>query len=187
MLRLIRLFLPVVFPSWRFFAVIEPSPRIEFCVLGSDPAEVVLPWRELCPRPPQVGVGQTLARLVFNAQVNERLFLVTCAERVVEHADAGAAAHARAHIAGHVCKAAAGAVAAHSPGSILARTANLCAQFRIVLVDRCRDGDSDAQGLIRQEVYRSEVLSLAHSAAAQAAAPAPAIGVERGLVSWNLR
>lgn len=163
MFRLIHLFLPVLFPSWRFFAVIEPSPRIEFCVrragVGGELGDLVLPWRELYPRPARVGVGQALTRLVFNPHVNERLFLVTCAERLVEHGDARPAACARAHIAAHVSNVVGEAVATRGGVGVCDGPDSLTAQFRIVLVDRAGDGDGDgggdADGLIRQEVYRS--------------------------------
>ncbi len=77
MLRLVLLYLPVLFPSWRFFQEVGPSPRVEYRVDGGD-------WREATGRPGRMGPGAMLRRLFWNPDWNETLFLVSCAERLVE-------------------------------------------------------------------------------------------------------
>ena len=72
-MELLRLFLPVMFPSWRFFAEIGASPRIEF--LHGDT------WHAATGRPGSVTLAQMLLRLFWNPDWNEKLFLVSTAER----------------------------------------------------------------------------------------------------------
>lgn len=84
MLGPLRLLLPALAPSWNFFDVIAPSPRIEYALSATE-ADERLEWREFRPRPEKVGPGHMLARLAFNARWNETLFVVSCAERLVDH------------------------------------------------------------------------------------------------------
>ena len=80
---MLHLLLPALIPSWRFFDRIGPAPRIEFAMTGSqdDP----LPdWREVRPRPARVPFVTMLGRLFWNRRRNESLYLVSCAERLVE-------------------------------------------------------------------------------------------------------
>ncbi len=79
-----KLFLPALFPSWRFFDVIAPSPRIELALLDSPEADCDV-WRECRPRPARIGLRERLKALFWNAKWNESLFLVTCAERLVQN------------------------------------------------------------------------------------------------------
>jgi hypothetical protein len=79
----LRLLLPALIPSWKFFDVIAPSPRIEYA-LASASTEAPSDWREFRPRPEQVSVATMLKRLVWNPRWNETLFLVSCAERLVD-------------------------------------------------------------------------------------------------------
>lgn len=83
MLRNLTLLLPALVPSWRFFDVIAPSPRIEYRLLRGpdDPADE---WREFRPRPAQVSPLLMIARLFWNPDWNESLFLVSCAERLLD-------------------------------------------------------------------------------------------------------
>jgi hypothetical protein len=84
MLKIVQLLLPALIPSWRFFDAIAPSPRIEFAQLenAQDGAER---WQEFRPRPAHLPVSHMLARLLWNPRWNETLFLVSCAERLVEN------------------------------------------------------------------------------------------------------
>ncbi len=73
MLSLLRLVLPALFPSWRFFQDVGPSPVVEvYC----DRA-----WVEARPRPDAVGVFGAGLTLVWNSDCAERLYLTSCAER----------------------------------------------------------------------------------------------------------
>ncbi len=84
MLHSLKLILPAVIPSWRFFDVIAPSPRIEYAFLGS-PQDIAQQWHEFRPRPQQLSFIHMLRRLFWNPDWNETLFLVSCAERLVEN------------------------------------------------------------------------------------------------------
>jgi hypothetical protein len=82
MLADIRLLLPALTPSWRFFDSVGPSPRIEIAVLqtpGDAPD-----WREFRPRPAVVSVPHMLRRLFWNPDRNESLFVTSCAERLLQ-------------------------------------------------------------------------------------------------------
>jgi hypothetical protein len=78
-----RYLLPALIPSWRFFDYIAPSPRIEFAVIAAvdDPA---MRWREFRPRPAHLPVAAMLRRLLWNPLWNESLFMVSCAEKLLD-------------------------------------------------------------------------------------------------------
>ena len=84
MLAIIRLLFPALLPSWRFFDVIAPSPRIQYALLGTK-TETEYCWCEFRPRPLRVSISNTLTRLFWNPVRNDNLFLVSCAERIVEN------------------------------------------------------------------------------------------------------
>lgn len=81
----VPLLLPVLFPSWRFFKEVGPSPRVEVSLGGG-------PWQEATGRPDTLGLGQMFRRLFYNADWNERLFLVSLSERLLSGEQPGAAA-----------------------------------------------------------------------------------------------
>ncbi|MCX6612166.1 MAG: hypothetical protein NTW74_15090, partial [Acidobacteria bacterium] len=62
---------------------IGPSPRIEYALL--DEAHAVAEWREFSPRPARLSFGQMLLRLVWNPRWNQSLYLLGCAERLIEN------------------------------------------------------------------------------------------------------
>jgi hypothetical protein len=80
-LHLLSLFLPTVIPSWRFFKTVAPSPRIEYRLIEG---ECFGDWQEDRPRPAHLGLGQILRRMLWNPAWNEQLYLVSCAERLIE-------------------------------------------------------------------------------------------------------
>lgn len=80
----LQLLLPALIPSWNFFDVIAPSPRIEYAVTGSADATPEA-WREFRPRPQDVSPGTMAARMLWNPRWNESLFLVSCAERLIDN------------------------------------------------------------------------------------------------------
>lgn len=84
MLQPLRLLLPALIPSWNFFDVIAPSPRVEYALLATETAEPS-EWREFRPRPEQLSLAAMVARLLWNPRWNESLFLVSCAERLIAH------------------------------------------------------------------------------------------------------
>ncbi|MBX9606187.1 MAG: hypothetical protein K2Y51_08175 [Gammaproteobacteria bacterium] len=74
--------LPALMPSWRFFDAIGPSPRVDYAWVEADATPTT--WHEFRPRPARVGVAHMFARLFWNPRVNETLYIVRSAERVVE-------------------------------------------------------------------------------------------------------
>lgn len=84
MFHILKLLLPALIPSWNFFDVIVPSPRVQFSILNkkSDSAEK---WQEFRPRPVYLSVWQMLGRMFWNPVWNESLFIMSCAERLIEY------------------------------------------------------------------------------------------------------
>ncbi len=75
--------LPVIFPSWRFFSSIGPSPRIEvgFVVDSNSEPQEWLPFRLL---PKRINFTLGIQQLFHNPLWNERLYINTCAEHLFE-------------------------------------------------------------------------------------------------------
>jgi hypothetical protein len=82
-MTLLKLFLPIIFPSWRFFSSIGPSPRIEvgFVADTNSEPEEWLPFRRL---PKKINFTLALQQLFHNPLWNERLYINTCAEHLFE-------------------------------------------------------------------------------------------------------
>lgn len=80
----LQLLLPALIPSWNFFDVIAPSPRVEYAVTGTADASPDA-WREFRPRPARVSPLGMAGRLFWNPRWNESLFLVSCAERLIDN------------------------------------------------------------------------------------------------------
>lgn len=78
----IKLLLPALIPSWNFFDVIAPSPRIQFSLLKLENTSNQ-EWFEFRPRPLHLSFFTMLKRMLWNPGWNESLFLVSCAERIV--------------------------------------------------------------------------------------------------------
>lgn len=80
----IPLLLPALIPSWRFFDVIAPSPRIEVRLLHSL-ADETQKWQEFRPRPEHISFSTMLKRMLWNPRWNETLYLVSCSERLMQN------------------------------------------------------------------------------------------------------
>jgi hypothetical protein len=78
-----RYLLPALIPSWRFFDFIAPSPRIEFAVVDQVD-EPTTRWQEFRSRPVHLPVAAMLRRLLWNPIWNESLFMVSCAEKLLD-------------------------------------------------------------------------------------------------------
>lgn len=80
---LAKLLLPIIFPSWRFFSSIDPSPRIEVGFVADKKSQPQdwLPFRLL---PKKINVALGLRQLFHNPLWNERLYINTCAEHLFE-------------------------------------------------------------------------------------------------------
>jgi len=83
-LHVLELLLPALIPSWNFFDVIVPSPRIQYAVLNLE-SDRALEWKVFRPRPQRVSFLMMLQRMLWNPDRNEALFLVSCAERLIEY------------------------------------------------------------------------------------------------------
>lgn len=80
---MLKLLLPILFPSWRFFSSIGPSPRIEVGFIAdknSQPQE----WLPFRPLPKKIKFTLGLQQLFHNPLWNERLYINTCAEHLFE-------------------------------------------------------------------------------------------------------
>ena len=84
MLGTLNLLLPALIPSWRFFDAIAPSPRIEYTLLATADERPMI-WQEFHPRPALLSPGLMLRNLFWNPRWNESLFLVSCAERLLDN------------------------------------------------------------------------------------------------------
>lgn len=80
---MLKYLLPIIFPSWRFFSSIGPSPRIEVGFVADKHSEpqAWLPFRAL---PQSINFPLGLQRLFHNPLWNERLYINTCAEHLFE-------------------------------------------------------------------------------------------------------
>ena len=83
MIQTLKLLLPALIPSWNFFDVIGASPRIENTLLQSADA-APSDWLEFRPRPGRIPLPAVLGRLFWNAWWNETMFVVSCAERLLD-------------------------------------------------------------------------------------------------------
>ncbi len=90
----LRLLLPALMPSWRFFDAVTASPRLDYAVLAA-PDQAVAQWHEFRPRPAVLSLGTMLRRLLWNPQWNESLFLVSLAERLMSTEAAATAVHSQ--------------------------------------------------------------------------------------------
>lgn len=89
--RTIELLLPTLFPSWRFFQTVGPSPRIEYSVTHKGQSSA---WRESHPLPDHVSLARMARRMVWNPARNKQLYMVSLAERLVS----GIHAHSEAEL-----------------------------------------------------------------------------------------
>ena len=145
--RWIGLFLPVLIPSWRFFAAVGPAPRIDIAIITDDGQAIADDaWRELLPRPDHLSAAQQLAQLLWSPAINERLFWLSLAERLIRHQARGEDEHAIR-------------LAMMLTGRLRSWLAATNAQsqrfaYRLILIDNA-DGS-----LVSIEAYRSDVHSL---------------------------
>ncbi len=80
---MLKLILPILFPSWRFFSSVGPSPSIEVGFAAdknSEPQE----WLPFRPLPKRINFTLGLQQLFHNPLWNERLYINTCAEHLFE-------------------------------------------------------------------------------------------------------
>lgn len=137
----IRLLAPALIPSWNFFDAIADSPRVEFARL-SGPDDPGADWREFRPRPAHVPVSQMFRRMLWNARWNEALFVMSCAERLLDRPTAHSEDEIYRRIAADLAD-------AHEDGPPWLG-------FRIVLV-----GEDETDAVTRETAYVAEPRPLA--------------------------
>jgi len=84
MLHTLKLLLPAIIPSWRFFDAIAPSPRVQYSLFYKE-SDTNKTWQEFRPRPTNLSLTNMLKRLLWNPKWNESLFLVSCCERLLDY------------------------------------------------------------------------------------------------------
>ncbi|MEM8784835.1 MAG: hypothetical protein AAGF19_03180 [Pseudomonadota bacterium] len=146
MLRTLTYLLPALIPSWRFFATIAPSPRIEIATLAAanEPATA---WQDLLPLPQRLSLGQTLARLFWSPQRNEALFLTACAERYLADGSVKCLEQIIDHAQRHLARDGA--------------PAPIASYFQI----RMRAAHREGKNVTYTELFRSDRLTLANTIA----------------------
>ena len=90
----LRLLLPAIVPSWRFFDGVAASPRVDYALLD-EPDGSAERWQEFRPRPAVLNPRTMLRRLFWNPQWNENLFLVSLAERLARAETKETVAHSQ--------------------------------------------------------------------------------------------
>lgn len=83
MANALLLLLPGLVPSWAFFQSVQPSPRVQWRVMGNPGADDGT-WTEFRPRPKTLTFRTRLWRLIWNPVWNENLYLVSLAERLMD-------------------------------------------------------------------------------------------------------
>jgi len=78
LINICRLLLPAIIPSWRFFDTIAPSPRIEYSISADN-------WLSFCPSPQSLSLPHSVKRLFWNVEWNDYLFMISCAERLMQN------------------------------------------------------------------------------------------------------
>ena len=149
MLHTLKLLIPALIPSWNFFDIITPSPRIQYALLEAD-NEIAQAWHDYRPRPARVSFLQMLGRIFWNTKWNESMFVVSCAERIMEQPTQ----HSEDEILSRIIADLSG----NSSASQLLPTTHV--QFRIVVVER-----QDTE-LLQQVIFYSRIQPLANQDAA---------------------
>ena len=81
---MLKLLLPIVFPSWRFFSAVESSSRIELGFVAEAHERPVV-WDLFHVLPPQLDIITSIKQLFHNPHWNELLYMNTCAEHLGEN------------------------------------------------------------------------------------------------------
>ena len=142
MLQTLKLLLPALLPSWNFFDIIAASPRVQYAMLTTEHAQPV-DWQEFRPRPMNLTAWQMLGRMLWNPRWNESLFVMSCAERLLDEPTR----HSENEILKRI------AADLYRQNRAAASTGYL--QFRFVTIER------EGMELQYSLVYESRVVSLA--------------------------
>ncbi|HEX7872895.1 MAG TPA: hypothetical protein VF475_08300 [Sphingobium sp.] len=99
----LRLLLPALVPSWRFFDAVSASPRVDYAILAA-PDEAAGHWEEFRARPAVLRLGTMLRRLAWNPQWNENLYLVSLSERLMTATGVETQAHSQRELLRRVAR-----------------------------------------------------------------------------------
>ncbi|MEH3034976.1 MAG: hypothetical protein PGN23_00580 [Sphingomonas adhaesiva] len=88
----LRLLLPAIVPSWRFFDAVGDSPRIDHAVVAGPDTPVVR-WHTDDPRVRHLSPARMIRRLFWNPAWNDGLYRVSLAERLLTGDDPRTVAH----------------------------------------------------------------------------------------------
>jgi hypothetical protein len=80
---MLKLLFPILFPSWRFFSGIGPSPRFDFGFIKYTDEQPEI-WQEFSVLPDKIELTKGIVRLLHNPEWNERLYINTCAENLFD-------------------------------------------------------------------------------------------------------
>jgi hypothetical protein len=80
---MLKLLFPILFPSWRFFSAIGPSPRFDFGFIHYTDEQPQI-WEEFSVLPDKIELTKGIVRLLHNPEWNERLYINTCAENLFD-------------------------------------------------------------------------------------------------------
>ena len=141
MLHTLKLLLPALIPSWNFFDIIAPSPRTQYTLLN-QPTEIPANWQLSRPLPEDVSFTQMLGRMPWNPSWNESLFMMSCAERLLDYPTR--------HSEDEILKRIARDISSGGKDSVI----NKYLQFRIMLVSRA------AGTLVEDLAYESRVVPM---------------------------
>lgn len=83
MLATLRLLLPALIPSWRFFDSVRPSPRIEFALFDVSNTRDI-EWHAFQAHVPHLPLSAMLKRLFWNPDWNDYLYSMSCAARLLD-------------------------------------------------------------------------------------------------------
>jgi hypothetical protein len=142
-LHTLKLLIPALIPSWNFFDIITPSPRVQYALLGTD-NETAQAWHDYRPRPAHVSFLKMLGHMFWNAKWNESMFVVSCAERIMEQPTQ--------HSEDEILRRIIADLADNSSTSRLLPATHV--QFRIVVVER---QDTELQ---QEVIFYSRILPL---------------------------
>lgn len=98
---MLRLLLPVLIPSWRFFDTVGLAPCIEFTPLAHEHGSPTQ-WRTFRAKPARRSWHETLLHLVWDPRGNETLYLLGCAERLLESGASSAEREIRDAVAAEI-------------------------------------------------------------------------------------
>jgi hypothetical protein len=90
-------------PSWRFFDAVTASPRIEYALLSGE-SEGEGDWQEFRPCPAQLRWPAMHARLFWNPQATEKLYLVSLAERLAQGENSQTIAHSQRQLLSRITR-----------------------------------------------------------------------------------